>query len=388
MIIRPVLMILLLSFLSGGSAFPDEDSKDIVRQKQELERIRRDMEDGQKRLDSLQAEQSRVTGAISRYDERIATDRRVLRRLNNELAQLKSGIGRGDSLLQVHRDLFDRRQRRYLGNIRQFYTLSQQAEKQLTDDPNHELEYHRRIVYLTALADFESGTVRDASEMVNRAAIDLEDLSGRKRTITGLKKERETSYALGRSQRERQEKNLDQLRRKSTAEADRVITLRQAAQEMQDLVARLEEARSRRGHERPQSGPSAFAAQMGQLLSPFRGQIVEAYGEHVDPVTRLRSFSPGITIKGKAHNPVLAVASGTVAYTGNLRGYGNFVIISHDNRYYSTYAGLGEVLVSENQFVSSRQKLATSGQDGVVKFELRDGREALDPVKWIDLESL
>jgi septal ring factor EnvC (AmiA/AmiB activator) len=388
MFVRIFPVTLLLSLFLGGSVFPDDDSKDILRQKQELEQIQREMEDGQQRLDSLQAEQNRVTGAISKYDERMASDRQVLRRLNRELEQVKAGVVLGDSLLQANRELFDRRQRRYLGNIRQFYTLSRQSGQMPTDNPNDELEYHRRIIYLTALADFESGTVRDASSLVDRSATELADMSKRKQTISGLKKERETSYSLGRSQRERQEKNLVQLQRKSTLEADRVITLRQAAQEMQDIIARLEEARARRGQEPSRRGPSAFAARMGQLLSPYRGQIIEAYGEHVDPVNRLKSFSPGITIKGKAHAPVYAVAAGTVAYSGNLRGYGNFVIISHDDQYYSTYAGLAEVLVSENQFVSSRAKLGSSGQDGVVKFEIRDGREPLDPVKWIDLESL
>jgi septal ring factor EnvC (AmiA/AmiB activator) len=388
MIVRVLLILLSLALLWGGSVFPDDDSKDILRQKQELEQIQREMDDGQHRLDSLEAEQNRVTGAISKYDERMASDRQVLRRLNRELEQLKAGVARGDSLLQANRELFDRRQRRYLGNIRQFYTLSRQSGQMLTDSPNNELEYQRRIIYLTALAGFESGTVRDASALVDRSATDLADMGKRKQTISGLKKERETSYSLGRSQRERQEKNLVQLQRKSTLEADRVITLRQAAQEMQDIIARLEEARARRGQEPSRRGPSAFAARMGQLLSPYRGQIIEAYGEHVDPVNRLKSFSPGITIKGKAHAPVYAVAAGTVAYSGNLRGYGNFVIISHDDQYYSTYAGLAEVLVSENQFVSSRAKLGSSGQDGVVKFEIRDGREPLDPVKWIDLESL
>jgi septal ring factor EnvC (AmiA/AmiB activator) len=388
MIVRVLLILLSLALFLGGSVFPDDDSKDILRQKQELEQIQREMEDGQQRLDSLQAEQNRVTGAISKYDERMASDRQVLRRLNRELEQVKAGVVLGDSLLQANRELFDRRQRRYLGNIRQFYTLSRQSGQMPTDNPNDELEYHRRIIYLTALADFESGTVRDASSLVDRSATELADMSKRKQTISGLKKERETSYSLGRSQRERQEKNLVQLQRKSTLEADRVITLRQAAQEMQDIIARLEEARARRGQEPSRRGPSAFAARMGQLLSPYRGQIIEAYGEHVDPVNRLKSFSPGITIKGKAHAPVYAVAAGTVAYSGNLRGYGNFVIISHDDQYYSTYAGLAEVLVSENQFVSSRAKLGSSGQDGVVKFEIRDGREPLDPVKWIDLESL
>ena len=83
-----------------------------------------------------------------------------------------------------------------------------------------------------------------------------------------------------------------------------------------------------------------------------------------------------------------AVASGTVLYTGNLRGYGNFVIINHDHQYYSTYANLGDVTVSQGQFVESRAKVGASGTDGVVKFELRKGRESLDPVSWIDIESL
>ena len=383
-----VRIVLLLSLLLGGSVFPGDDSKDILKQKKELEQIQRDMENGKRRLDSLQSEQNRVTNAISKYDERMASDRKVLRRLTGELEQLKADYARGDSLLQANRELFDRCQRRYLGNIRQFYMLSRQTGQSLTDHPNDELEYHRRIIYLTALATFESGTIRDASELVNRSTTELEGMNSRRQTISGLKKERETSYGLGQSQRERQEKTLVQLRRKSTVEADHVITLKQAAQEMQDIIARLEEARARRTTEQSRRGPSVFATMMGQLLSPYHGKIIEAFGEHVDPVNRLKSFSPGITIKGKAHTPVYAVASGTVAYAGNLRGYGNFVIISHDDQYYSTYAGLGEVLVSENQFVSSRGKLGSSGQDGVVKFELRDGREPLDPVKWIDLESL
>jgi murein hydrolase activator len=123
-------------------------------------------------------------------------------------------------------------------------------------------------------------------------------------------------------------------------------------------------------------------------LAPFKGTITLAFGEHVDPVSRLKSFSPGITIKGKARAGVLAVSSGTVAYSGNLRGYGNFVIINHDHQYYSTYAGLGEILVSEGQYVSSRAAIGKADTDGTIRFELRNGREPLDPVKWIRIESL
>jgi septal ring factor EnvC (AmiA/AmiB activator) len=366
-----------------------DESEGILRQKQELEQIQRDVEDGQRRLDSLQEAERQVQDAINSYDEKIASDRHVLRRLGRELDDVRAGISRGDSILGERRVAYDRQQRRYLGNIRQFYTVAQSGMKALSDHPNEELEHYLKITYLTALADFESSIVQDASELVSETVSELDGMSGRQKMITGLKKDRETSYALGKSQKQRQEKSLNQLKRKSMAEADRIIMLRQAAQEMQEILARLEAERARQA--RPgqlPGGPSVFAALKGQLLSPFRGKIIHGFGEHVDPTTRLKSFSPGIQIKGRVRGAVYGVASGTVAYSGSLRGYGNFVIINHDHQYYSTYAGLGEILVSEGQFVRSRSKLGTSGKDGLVKFELREGREPLDPVKWIKIESL
>jgi murein hydrolase activator len=380
--------LLLALFVLAFSARADEHSSDILRQKQELEKIQKDVAAGQKRLDSLEAEQTRVQKAISKYDDKMTSDRKVVKRLTSDLNKIKADIARGDSLLTQAREMFDRSQRRYLGNIRQFYSLASRPNLALGDSPNDELDHQRRLIYLTALADFESGTVRDASVLVSLSADALNGMSDRQKQISGLKKERETSYALGESQRQRQAKNLDQLRRKSMTEADRVISLRQAAEEMQNIVARLEEARTRRNAQQPETGPSAFAALRGQLLAPYKGKITQAFGEHVDPVSRLKSFSPGVTIKGKAKGDVLSVASGTVAYSGNLRGYGNFVIINHDHQYYTTYAGLGEVLVSEGQYVSSRTRVGTADSDGTVRFELRNGRESLDPVKWIRIESL
>ena len=373
----------------AASEVAADDSDSILRQKRELEQMQQDVEQGQRRLDSLQQEERRVQGAISSYDEKIASDRQVIRRLNRELNQLQADIARGDSLLGDRRVLRDRCLRRYLGNIRQFYGLARQTAPALFDHPNEELEHYCKIIYLTTLADFESATVQDASVLVSQSIDELDGMSGRQQVITGLKKERETSFALGKSQKQRQEKNLDQLRRKSMVEADRVIMLRQAAREMGEIIARLEAERFRQASAgQVPAGPSAFAALEGQLLSPYRGEVVDAFGEHVDPVTRLKSFSPGITIKGGAHRGVYSVASGSVAYCGSLRGYGNFVIINHDHQYYSTYAGLGEILVSEGQFLQSRTKLGTSGKDGVVRFELRSGHEPLDPVKWIKIESL
>ncbi len=384
-----VLGILSMVVLAAASAMAQKESDRILSQRRELESIQRDVEEGQRRLDSLQDEERRVQTAIGNYDERISSDRRVIQRLNGELGNLRADIARGDSLLTDHRTLLERQKRRHLGNIRQFYALARQPMRTFSDHPAEEIDYYRKVVYLSALAEFEAGMVEGAEVLVDQSSGDLDDMSDREKMITGLRKERETSFAIGRSQRERQEKSLDQLRRKSMAEADRVIMLREAAAEMRAIIARLEEARELAASQaRTPSGPSAFASLKSHLLSPFRGNVVEAFGEHTDPVSHLKSFSPGIAVKGRSNAGVYCVASGTVAYTGSLRGYGNFVIVNHDHQYYSTYAGLGEIVVSTGQYLQSRAKVGDSGSDGRVKFELRRGSEPLDPVKWIKIESL
>jgi len=107
----------------------------------------------------------------------------------------------------------------------------------------------------------------------------------------------------------------------------------------------------------------------------------------VDRTTNLKSFSPGITIQSKPDYNVRVVASGTVAYAGNLRGYGNFIIINHDDEYYTTYAGLGKTSAVSGAYLPAGTMIGKVGEDGQFRFELRRGNEPLDPVKWIKIDS-
>ncbi len=385
------LCVVLVGLLVTATAVSagDADKSQIVQQKQELEQIRQEVEASQNRLDSLRAVQRSKQKQVSEYDQKLASNRKVIGRLNRELNQLKSDVGEVEDQLTAHDDTLNMTQRRYLGDIRQFYMSMRRGNDLLNYNPNLELQRNREIVYLTALAGFESDNVAEASRILDQSVLALEDLTDRSREVRSLKDRKEVSFSLDKARKGKEEKGLDQVRRASLDEAERVMTLRMDAEEMESLIARLEEeseqARMASGGD---TGPSVFAGLKGQLRSPMRGKIIVPFGELVDPVTHLKSFSPGISIKGRADAGVFSVASGNVAYTGDLRGYGNFVIINHDNQYYTTYAGLGRILVTQGQHLPKGAKLAGVGGDGVVKFELRKGREPLDPVTWIKFESL
>jgi len=361
----------------------------IIYQKNDLDRIQKEVKESRTKLDSLKQGELLVQKRISEYDQKILSNKKIVSRLNKQLNRLKKGIADADNQLERSRLHLDRTRRRFLGNIRQFYFAARKPPKVFTESSNKESELNRQIVYLTALANFESGNVVQSSTYLTQSLEQLSHLTGEKKKVSRLKKKKETATTLEKSQKSQQQRELEHLRRTKSEEADRMLTLQQAAREIERIITRLERERqeSISADQGQPLGPSAFVALKGQLASPFKGKIVVGFGTSMDPITKLKSYSPGITIRGKTGQEVVAVADGTVAYSGNLRGYGQFIIINHDDQYYSTYGGLGEMLVEASEYVLGGTKLGLAGQDGLVKFELRRGRKPLDPVKWIRIDS-
>ena len=99
--------------------------------------------------------------------------------------------------------------------------------------------------------------------------------------------------------------------------------------------------------------------------------------------------SDGINIALPEGTPVKAAENGVVAYAGNeLKGYGNLVLIRHDNGFVSAYANNGDLKVKKGDAIRRGQVIATSGQSGNVTspqlhFELRKGATPVDPMQYL-----
>ncbi len=96
----------------------------------------------------------------------------------------------------------------------------------------------------------------------------------------------------------------------------------------------------------------------------------------------------GLDFRGKAGEAVLAAADGRVMYAGSgLRGYGNMVIIKHNNSYLTAYAHNQTLLVKEDQAVRKGQKIAEMGSSDadqtMLHFEVRKQGKPIDPAKLL-----
>lgn len=99
-------------------------------------------------------------------------------------------------------------------------------------------------------------------------------------------------------------------------------------------------------------------------------------------------LNKGIDLSGKLGEPVLAAASGRVVYAGSgLSGYGNLLIIKHNETFLSAYAHNAEISVKEGDFVKVGQRIADMGSSGTdrvkLHFEIRSEGSPVDPLKFL-----
>ena len=130
-------------------------------------------------------------------------------------------------------------------------------------------------------------------------------------------------------------------------------------------------------HTEPSSPPPA------EFRWPARGHILKSFGE------KSGEKSDGINIALPEGTPIKAAENGVVAYAGNeLKGYGNLVLVRHDNGFVSAYANNSELKVKKGDVIKRGQVIASSGQTGNVSspqlhFELRKGSTPVDPMGYL-----
>jgi len=134
----------------------------------------------------------------------------------------------------------------------------------------------------------------------------------------------------------------------------------------------------------PTSAPAQAQAQAAagddiRFLWPATGPVIDPFDE---------SRNKGVGIGGRAGDPVIAAADGRVVYAGaGLRGYGNLIILKHNNTYLTAYAHNQTLLVREDQNVRQGQKIAEMGSSDAdrvkLHFEVRRQGKPVDPLNHL-----
>ncbi len=130
---------------------------------------------------------------------------------------------------------------------------------------------------------------------------------------------------------------------------------------------------------------AAQAAASTKLRWPANGKIIAGFGGRPDG-----THNDGINLSVPLGTEVHAAENGVIAYAGSeLKGYGNLVLVRHENGWVTAYAHNDEILVKRGDKVKRGQVIAKAGKTGTVDqpqvhFELRQGSKPVDPTPFME----
>lgn len=386
---RSVYIIGAILLLASSVASQGNQSGEIWDNKKELDQINRRITDTQIKVDSLRNEEKEIRRTIGNFDDRVNRNQKLVDRLSRDLKSTHKSLTNQQSLLDSTIDRLDDLQVGYAKLLVDYYRRRHAPPGYLPDDFAKRFDRLRINYYLSQIK--RSTTTILARTAGDRAVFDrqVDSLEKSGTDLRRKKNEKNSKINLDLALKRKEESQLGSVRRQSNVAQDRLVTLSETARQMEEIIAELEQAQKRR-----QRNPNrakiisfgSFSALKGALTPPIKGKIISSFGWKTNSTTNLQSFDPGIEIKpSKNHTSVLAASSGRVVYVGTLRGYDNFVIIEHDEGYFTTYAGLSEVIVEPEDIVDTGEQLGRCTR-GNMQFEVRQGREHLDPVIWLDLD--
>jgi murein DD-endopeptidase MepM/ murein hydrolase activator NlpD len=140
---------------------------------------------------------------------------------------------------------------------------------------------------------------------------------------------------------------------------------------------------SNAGRQEQPAEPKATAE--AKLRWPVKGRIISSFGPQSDGTQ-----NDGVNVAVPLGTEVLAAETGVVAYAGSeVRGYGNLVLVRHDNGWVTAYAHNDQLLVQRGDRVRRGQVLGKAGKTGSVDqpqlhFEVRQGPKPVDPLPHME----
>ena len=392
-----ILLTLVATVAAVASPAEREKSRlDNLRDRREgLERQLKESESSraetQNRLRDTEKSISAVARRLHALGEERSASRQELGERERELRQLERlTTGRQDQLARLLRYQFRPQQADAFAVLlaggdpnaaardRYFLTLLSRAKAELIADLRRDAKATRQ------LAD----EVRDRNEKLAELARREEQ---ERSTLQQRQQERQAMLAKLSGQIKAQRKEIDTLRQNEERLAKLIDTLVKRASKPAPPPPKAARGRGKEAQSaklpdaEPAQATGTFARLRGRLPFPVKGSIAAHFGKRRDDG---QSIWKGLFMRAAEGAEVRAVAAGTVVFADWLRGYGNLIIVDHDDDFLSVYGNNQSLLADAGKKVTAGARLATVGSSGGqaesgLYFELRHRGMPFDPARWL-----
>ena len=361
----------------------------------------------------LQAQATQIALEISEVSRQMVKTAKQLQNNEEKLSKMEKQLFvLKEDLVKAH-DSFNEEDKNLIKTLTALQNLALKPTEALLVQPLNPVDIIRSAMILREIVPH----LEERAEKIRKKLTEIENkknqieqqikeiskqkivMSEEHKRINSLIKQKSSLRNMVEIKSEKAKKNVDKLASK--------------AQDLRDLLAKLEkerlekerkekekrqkeEALQKRMLEEKQSDgliksdlkaitniASGFAKAKGSLPLPARGNIITKYGEE-----KARGISSkGITIASRNQAQVISPFDGNVIFSGPFRGYGNMIIIEHGDGYLSLLAGLETLDVELGQMLLAGEpvgQMPTSGTSELY-IEIRKNNQPINPAAWFKI---
>jgi len=320
-------------------------------------------------------------------DEQIDLTHRLVGQLRKQERDKYTKIGETEKVQQRTQDQLARLKELAIQRAVVFYKYGrlQDAEILLTTRSLNQMllwaKYHqqltdndRRIVV---------GINKKRGQIDQQKTLLTAELQTQQRLLSEKQQEEETL----KKRREQRQTVLKKVRNDKTFFQMQLAETQKAIARIRQLISSAE-AKAPRRAAAPAVTDGSFKNLRRAMPWPVTGRIVAHYGTYRHPVLNTVTNNLGIDIATPLGAPVRSVATGRVTAITWQRGYGNLMIISHADGYYTVYTHLADINVALNDEVAAEQVIGAVGETGslpgaTLHFQIWNREEALNPEDWL-----
>lgn len=378
------LLVVFGLFLFGESLLADSYKKKIKEYQKQLDSKNNDLKNIENQIKTKQSEQEKYRQQERELRQQLQQLNKDIDNLENQLVKIKFQIRQVEKesriaeknyqqacqLKSFWEELSREELREWFKELYSYrYVFSDPAEENI-----RQCSYQQKL-----------NLVSSAQKQQMMCQLSLKQLEKVHRNLVQLKQQQEENRKMLAQKVAERNNLLKTTIGQKLALEEEIKQLRESAKALRELIDKLL-AEKRETEEEMRLSKLAgeeFAKKKGELFWPVEGKVVTGFGRIPHPELNTYLISNGIKISVSEDQPVLAIDKGTCIFTGTFRNYGQMVIVDHGGGFYSVYGQLDNILVKENEKISSRQEIGKINKGNLLYLELRLNNEPINPLDWL-----
>jgi septal ring factor EnvC (AmiA/AmiB activator) len=360
--------VVMATWAPSVSARPDERQETLERIRGEIARLQAKLTKVQQEASSLAGEYEQTRIELELQERRVAESKAAQEVARDRVVGLEERVLKlEDSLSRVRSDLRDR-----LGAL---YRLGRGGYLRLVLSLQNSRQALPALRQLRYFARRDGKALDRFIETKARLAVEEQELAAERQRVEGWVREEEERRSELATIESRQSRLLARLQTEQKSLQSESDDLADKERKLANFLAFLYGR-----NQGPQTG-APIQSFRGVLDWPVRATISVPFGQRVDPRYKTRTPHNGLEFDTASGDDVKAVYAGKVLFAAPFKGYGPTVIISHPDKAFSLYAGLGSLQVGVGDVISLGQVVGRSAES--LYFEIRVQNRPEDPRLWL-----